>query len=102
MTTRNPITHQGGASNPSQPFGIYTGVVTTRYSDVSAMVKVSALGITIGPCRAIDGLSLSKGTQVLCCYINGVMDEMVILGTLSGQWWHTHVLPVASAAHTHI
>lgn len=102
MTTRKPVTHFGGASNPTQPNGIYLGVIATKYSNISATVKVAALGnIVIGPCRAIDGLSLSKGMQVLCCYINGQLDEMVIIGTLSGAWWHSHTLPVAAASHTH-
>lgn len=101
MTTRNVVTHAGGASSPSQPFGMYTGTVEIALSDILASVKVPALGITVGPCRAIDGLKLEKGTQVLCCYINGTMDEMVIVGTFRGSWWHAHVLPVASATHTH-
>lgn len=102
MTTRNPVAHSGGASNPLQPNGIYIGVVETRFSNISATVKVPALGnIVVGPCRAVDGLSLVKGRQVLCCYINGQMDEMVIIGTLSGVWWHSHPLPVATQNHTH-
>lgn len=102
MVTRNAVAHSGGASFPLQPNGIYLGVIAVAYSNISATVKVPALGnITIGPCRAIDGLSLSSGRQVLCCYINGQMDEMVIIGTLSGAWWHSHPLPVAPASHTH-
>lgn len=102
MVTRNAVAHSGGASFPLQPNGIYLGVIAVAYSDISATVTVQALGnITVGPCRAIDGLDLSTGKQVLCCYINGQMDEMVIIGTLSGVWWHSHTLPVASASHTH-
>lgn len=102
MTTRNPVATFGGASNPTQPNSIYIGIVSVKYSDISATVTVPALGnIAIGPCRAIDGLSLTQNGQVLCCFLNGQFDEMVIIGTLSGVWWHSHTLPVASASHTH-
>lgn len=84
MTTRNVVTHSGGASHPLQPNGLYVGVISVLYSSASASVKVQALGdIVIGPCRALSGLSLSVGKQVLCSYVNGQTDEMIILGVIA-------------------
>lgn len=83
MTTRKPVAHYGGASNPSQPNGIYLGIIEIKYSNTKASVKIPAFGnLVIGPCRAVSGLTLSKGQQVLCAYINGQLDEMVITATL--------------------
>lgn len=85
MTTRNPVTRFGGASNPSKPNGLYIGIIAVKFSNTSANITIPSLGnVIIGPCRAVDGLDLSVGGQVLCAYINGQLDEMMILGTLSG------------------
>lgn len=102
MTTRDPVTHSGGSSHPLQPNGMYIGRVETKFSNVRATVKIASLGnIVIGPCRAVDGLQLAKNRQVLCCFLDGRMDQMVIIGTLAGAWWHSHPLPVAPEDHTH-
>jgi hypothetical protein len=84
MTTRNVVTHFGGASSPLQPNGIYLATIAAKTSNFSATVTVPALGVTIGPCRAVDGLTFSVGSQVLCTYIDGLLDDMVIIGTLKG------------------
>ena len=84
MATRGTVTHSGGATAPLQPNGVYIGTITAVTSPLAAKVRISALGITVGPCRAIDGLSLEKGKQVLCMFLNGRLSEMAIVGTLSG------------------
>lgn len=84
MATRGTVTHSGGASAPLQPNGTYVGIVTAVTAPMSAKVRISSLGITVGPCRAVDGVVLEKGKQVLCIFLNGRLSEMAIIGNISG------------------
>lgn len=85
MATRGTVTHSGGATAPLQPNGVYIGTITAVTAEFAAKVRIAALGITVGPCRAIDGLVLEKGKQVLCMFLNGRLSEMVIVGSFSSS-----------------
>lgn len=81
MSTRSTVTHFGGDSSPTQSNAIYVGTITAVASAYKAKVKIPALNITVGPCRAIDGVSLEKNRQVLCMFTNGRFSDAVIIGT---------------------
>lgn len=105
MALRETVTHFGGASASLQPNGVYIGMITAVLPNRTAKVRISSLGIVVGPCRSVDGISLTKGGQVVCTFLNARLGEMVIIGAASGAGGaagnsYSSVSTIVDAAYT--